>query len=46
MNKQDGDIGIGQIYYRYPAANRLIGSVELDEIIEDRVNSMISTTLS
>ena len=46
MNKQDGDIGIGQIYYRYPAANRLIGSVELDEIIEDRINSMISTTLS
>lgn len=46
MSKQDGDIGIGQIYYRYPAANRLIGSVELDEIIEDRINSIISTTLS
>lgn len=46
MNKQDGDIGIGQIYYRYPATNRLIGSVELDEIIEERINSIISTTLS
>ncbi len=46
MNSNDGDISIGQIYYRYPACNRLIASTELDEIIEDRINSMISTTLS
>lgn len=46
MNKQNGEISTGQIYYRYPSMNRLIGSVELDAIIEDRVNSIISTTLS
>lgn len=46
MNSNDGDISVGQIYYRYPACSRLIASTELDEIIEDRINSMISTTLS
>ena len=46
LTKHDTDFSSGQIYYRYPASNRLIGSVELDEIIENRINSMISTTLS
>ncbi len=46
MTKQNGDISVGQIYYRYPASSRLIGSVELDNIIEDRINSMVSTTLA
>ncbi len=46
MTKNDGDISTGQIYYRYPSSSRLIGSTELDNIIEERINSMISTTLS
>lgn len=46
MTKQDGDIAIGQIYYRYPSSSMLIGSAELNNIIEERVNSMISTTLA
>lgn len=46
LTKNEADFSSGQIYYRYLASNRLIGSVELDEIIEDRINSVISTTLS
>lgn len=41
---KDG-ISIGNIYYRYTAANRRIGSTELQQIIENRVTSLSQSVL-
>lgn len=46
--KQDTTIGAaeGHIYYRYQAENRLIGPMELQQIIEERMRSLTETILA
>lgn len=39
-------VGVGHIYYRYQAENRLIGPTELQKIIEDRIKSLSETILT
>lgn len=41
-----GDIKSGHIYYRYQAENRLIGSAELQNIIEERIRELSETILT
>lgn len=40
-----GDVSIGQIYYRYDAANRLISATELQQIINERVSEQSQSLL-
>ena len=41
-----GDIKSGHIYYRYQAENRLIGSAELQNIVEERIRELSETILT
>lgn len=39
-------VGVGHIYYRYQAENRLIGPTELQQLIEDRIRNLSQTILT
>ena len=42
---ESGGVSIGQIYYRYDAANRLISAAELQQIINERVSEQAQSLL-
>ena len=41
-----GGIGMGHIYYRYQAENRMIGAAELQQIIEERIRGLSEAILT